>query len=128
MAFTNQAFKSKHMGYDLFMTSEQLSKIASEKKGMILNGSFSEDLTLSAIALAQSLPEFKEDIPLFSHHWGYLNKLTEDQLTEVVLPFIKVKLNNILRDFNSMNKSRLIEFAKAYECCSTRLLALKASK
>jgi hypothetical protein len=128
MTLTTQELQRKHRGYDLFMTDSQLSKISTDKKGMILKGCFTEDLTNSAVTLAKSFPEYQEDSLLFVHHWGYVNKLTIEQLTEIVIPYLSVKLNGLLGKFEAQNKSCLIEFAKAYEFCNVRLLALRASK
>jgi hypothetical protein len=127
-SITNVHLLTRHGYAKHYMTSSRLQELAKEKQDTILVGSFTEDLTDSAIALAQSFPEYQEDTPLFEHHWGYINSITTKQLTEIVIPDLRVRINNLLRDFQAQDQSRLIEIAKAYELCNTRLLALMASK
>jgi hypothetical protein len=126
---SDSQLRTTHNCAKQFMTVERFQELTKEKQGTILVGVFAEDFTDSAIALAQSFPEYQEDTPLFEHHWGYIrNRVTEQQLTGIIIPDLRVRLNQELKNISSDNKVLLAGLAKAYMLCNTRLVELSSSK
>jgi hypothetical protein len=126
----NQVMGMHHRAKE-YMTAEHLQELVKENQGKIFVGAFVEDFTDGALALAESL-DTTEASPtqkaLFNRHFGHVKNATETQLTEIIIPDLRVRLNQALNKVSTHNKLRLIELAKAYELCNTRLLDLSASK
>lgn len=119
----------KHNKCKLYMSEKRVSELSKEVRGKILVGHFVDDLSHVAIRVASTLEEVHFDIPLFDHHWGYISKATKNQLEEVIIPDLKVRLNDLISDIKTHSgRMRLVEVVKVYELSVNRLVSLRASK
>lgn len=119
----------KHNKSKLYMSEKRVSELPKEVRGKILVGHFVDDLSHVAIRVASTLEEVHFDMSLFDHHWSYISKATEIQLEEVIIPDLKVRLNDLISGIKTHSgRMRLVEMVKAYELSVNRLAALRASK